>query len=1074
MYNNTKTITIKENILIFIIGLLLVLATYKYVRHGEVYVFETDRSTDMVAITTDYELSQNIIIDKKAKWKNNAYSISFAPFSNDIKGVIEFELWQHEVPLQSYQITLSDVCNQEENGFYTLTQFDYSKLDSGVATVIIKGISLDKEIFLYVVDNKYNLPNCIYNGIDTGKTLVQKYYFYFNNIEYYGRLISYAIFVVSIFISFYIILTMSESKKVCNFIQFILLISHIAISYIYSSIFFFEPVWAEAVTNFMHNALNKSMLENLVIPDAGYLPLFQRLISLFLIKILKIKAYYALYIMQILAYVISGYILSFFAKIQYKSYMSLKYRYLISLIFIMQMTTNLTGAFINFINYGIIIILLYFLANSDEWSKGEFIGICIFSCLACMSKGQYVIIFPFMLLCFIIFRSGFNKRDKIFIGACFIGALVQFIYYFFSPYGGNWISNSGQNNYVIKLIFECLRDVPMSFFSILGSNITAINGAALLIIIIFWGGVIWLFVKKILLKWIKKESIDVDARNICLMFIFLGAQCLFFKLTRAGVISGFDIATDEFWNFYGKEVSWRYELFGYIPVLLISIVFIHILRKQHRKNIEEMALLIFFGCIMIANPRLQVKGIGTDFYYSNRDYASYMKTEYCLLKDIEKTNCRIVPIQPNIWTYRKNAELYLIGDNILELDNIIHLSNEEDVTKGKVNLSDYLLLNRDDGLWQVFIEKKNLINCNKYKLILKDKNGNIVNQVEQDNTEYQKLVSFTFQDAMRNVNEMEVLDSENNNVTIENAFYIVTEIGDGLNKELQGVDEFNNIADIQNYTLEQDFIALTDKLSMMQIYFGTYDRENKGIIHVEICDENGNVVEQEILDASTIKDNKWKDIGFNNVNLELLKTYTIKIYSNDFSGDNNVAIYVNSMNFSELPNAKVNGIPQDYVLGVKLYGEESHLERIINFGKINTYVDIQDSIFQQSFIATKETIDAIRLCFGTYNRQNKGIIHVEICDEAGSIVKETKIDASKLKDNYWETIWFDECNVTTGKKYNIRIYSKDFSDDNNVAIYAETLSAINKNANNAEEIFGAKKDGVSQDYALGVEIYAEK
>ena len=78
--------------------------------------------------------------------------------------------------------------------------------------------------------------------------------------------------------------------------------------------------------------------------------------------------------------------------------------------------------------------------------------------------------------------------------------MFQFIYYFFSPYGGDWISNSGQDDYIVKIIFECIRDVPMSFFSILGQNVIAINGASLLIVIVFWGITIWFFSRKILDK----------------------------------------------------------------------------------------------------------------------------------------------------------------------------------------------------------------------------------------------------------------------------------------------------------------------------------------------------------------------------------------------------------------------------------------------------------------------------------------------------------------------------------------------------------------------------------------------
>lgn len=71
-----------------------------------------------------------------------------------------------------------------------------------------------------------------------------------------------------------------------------------AVIYLVDSSVYLEPTYAEAVTNFLRFAREEKLTANLLIADAGYLPLLPRLITLFYVKLLRVPAAAALYFMQ--------------------------------------------------------------------------------------------------------------------------------------------------------------------------------------------------------------------------------------------------------------------------------------------------------------------------------------------------------------------------------------------------------------------------------------------------------------------------------------------------------------------------------------------------------------------------------------------------------------------------------------------------------------------------------------------------------------------------------------------------------------------------------------------------------
>ena len=107
-------------------------------------------------------------------------------------------------------------------------------------------------------------------------------------------------------------------------------------------------------------------------------------------------------------------------------------------------------------------------------------------------------------------------------------------------------------------------------------------------------------------------------------------------------------------------------------------------------------------------------------------------------------------------------------------------SMEGDFSQGKIELSDIETVDDSCGIWQVFVSRVSLINNKIYQIVLKDKSGNVILQKVQDNTNYQNIVSFTFDSGVRNVDSIEIRDIDGDRVYIQNGIYIVTEAKEPL------------------------------------------------------------------------------------------------------------------------------------------------------------------------------------------------------------------------------------------------------------------------------------------------------
>lgn len=752
---------------------IIILATIKYVTKGDAYNFEIPWADEKVDLTNNV-ITQDIIIDPKATWSNYSYSVYFYSENKIEEGYVEAALLQEGNNISTIKIKPIYL----KTGWYTLGKFDYSKLKPGIATIEYTAIDVQEPIYLGIRQNIYNIPNCKVNGKEIDSTLMQRYHINYNNKEYKLRLMAYSLFILLNLSATYIVLNKEDNKKNANLIRLLLIATSFCLTFIYDSTLMMSPTWAEQVTNFMDAGFNKGILENILLSDAGYLPLLQRLIALFSIKVLNLKAYVSLYVMQLIAYLITGIILSFFVKIQFSQYFELKYRYLLTLIFMMLVISKETGAFINFIGYGILIIFFYFLVDSNQWSKGEYILICSFSCLATMSKGIYVTLLPFLLLCLLMFFKNYTKRDIIFSIICAIGALLQLIYYLTSDI--DWVDMNEYNQldyYQLKLVIQTFIDVPNRLLSIFTNKIDIFNGISVFIILWFWAAVIILFVKEVLKKWYLKDKVNKTIQLIFMALIYVTAQSLFLRITVYGIKS-VNIVHDDFWVFDNWGIEGRYQVQVFIVVAMLFVVITRWATERGINKFKEIAVGTLLVCIILSQERFQLKGIGNDKYVAARTNFSELDAEVELFKKYETNDVLTIPIQPNWtiagWRYVKNAETYCFGNDV-NVWNVPCIASDEP-WKGSLTLKNYNY-NYNCDIYQIFIQKQNLLKRSRYQIALYDVAGNEVCRQYQDNETYQLITSFTFDTPLSQIGSIVILDEDGNQVYLENSLYIVTKMG---------------------------------------------------------------------------------------------------------------------------------------------------------------------------------------------------------------------------------------------------------------------------------------------------------
>ena len=636
----------------------------------------------------------------------------FATYNRKNIGLIKIQILQKDNVIEE----IVDVSKLKDNAYYYL-KMKFSKLKEGEALLKITGIN-GKEGQSVSLHRSSDIiyGELIQNNSKTNKSLLHDIKFYeINNTvkgQFFFLLLSIILFSLGIRITFKS--NKSKSYKYLYLVTIFLIYSLVSIK---APVLTFkaEP-YAEQIFNFLYNGKKYGFFQNLFIMDAGYLPLFQRLIGLVIIKFVH-NTKFSVILMSNVAVLYVAMIVSVFTLENYKKYGSRIYRFLISFVL---GVFNLVpyGESHSFINFGYMnIILLFYISLLDlkKLKKKNFIAIMVLTFLLCLSKSHTIVLLPICVIILIIFWKFLIKREKIFLSVINFASLIQIIYMHKNI--NVWKSEEGLNKIVpLDIIDIGTHQVVQQFINLFSTaieknqNILNYNLMFLILLTIFIFFLFYLF---------KKSKSKENVILIILMSIIFGTSYI-------NVISNIWNGTD-LWNTTLESINSRHSILIKISYILIFVLLPFCIKKLDLINLKKkkkyfqndkykiISLIVLLFLTIRYSPK------------TNNDIYRYDKifSDWRIYSKFYDSSSFVIPVEPYIM--HENQKMYYVGKNTLSPEVVI-LQGEKYYFEN---------LNSVDGIAEInlpkpikieylYVKRVRNYNFDKLRLTGYDSNNNII------------------------------------------------------------------------------------------------------------------------------------------------------------------------------------------------------------------------------------------------------------------------------------------------------------------------------------------------------------
>ncbi len=533
----------KKEYIPFLVGMLVVLlALSRYIVNGEPVDVRSDAAdlADGIMLSDGMEIMQPLTIPEGSSWRQGYYALFVSESSPDSAGKLVYTLQQ-----DGRQDTQSLSLGEMTGGTWVrLQKLPLKKLESGTATLLLRteGVA-EGELEIAAGPDFYGFGNFSLNGNAQQTTLAQACHYHVTGTEYTIRLVCYGIVLLCATVLVFLAFAGAEKGKsaekspACFFAFSVLTVFFMAVIYLVNSSVYLEPTYAEAVTNFLRFAREEKLTANLLIADAGYLPLLPRLIMLFYVKLLRVPASAALYFMQGTACLLCSMVWAFFVLPPFKGLMRFPNRILWCMLVMMTCFCEETLFFTNHAYWGIYLLLLLLVADLEAFSRWIYAGLLGAAALVCLSKGTYAVMLPLMLFYLLLFWKSIGRRERLFAFVTGAASLLQLLYSFGGQGdGGGWIdaASMGQAAYWLRLagrlavelgaaLLTPLREILWRLpFSGILAGATGVVG-----LVVLAAG----FVVQVLCPLFHGKKVDRQRLTFCTLAMFLVIVSAFFLVT---------------------------------------------------------------------------------------------------------------------------------------------------------------------------------------------------------------------------------------------------------------------------------------------------------------------------------------------------------------------------------------------------------------------------------------------------------------------------------------------------------------------------------------------------------------
>ena len=637
------------------------------------------------------------------------YGIMFATYERKNKGTIKIKIVQENKEKEE----ILDESKLKDNSFYYL---NVKNMKSGEALLIIEGIDGTEGNAVSVhktSDIMYG--ELIQNGEATNRSLVHDIEFYDINTTVKGQVI---FLILSLISYFYFLMLMKNEKKNNKKIYFVtVLFIFFMMNVKAPTLTFNAQPFAEQVFNFMYNGTHKNFLQNIFWMDAGYWPLYQRIIGLIIIK-LGFNASITGFLLSNFAVLLVALMVSVFTLDYFEKYVNILFRFII----IMPYTE--THTFINFSYVNIVLIIFISLIDFEKLERKKYILFMVLTFFLCISKSHYVILLPIaVLLLFLLFKK-LHYREKIYLVIISIALIFQIIYTYQNM--AIWIRPEENKLTILQIInigtHQVIQQFINLFFSGIGLNIEVENMNIMFLFIFI---IMIIFFVYLLIKNKGKEEILL----LSLIALMLGSSYL-------NVISR--IWTGEkLWTTAFGAINSRHASLIKMSLIALLIILPYSIQKSNEEKKEETVILKernILNIIVIIFLLIRYSPVTVDSIYKGNEIHSDWK-RYSKFYD---TKNFLIPVEP--YFMNENEKAYYIGKETNE-SKVVVLEGEKFYINGKEKIQE-LELPKPTKIEFLYTKRIRDYNFDRIRLIGFDKNNNIVLDLTQLNDKERSYIGF--------------------------------------------------------------------------------------------------------------------------------------------------------------------------------------------------------------------------------------------------------------------------------------------------------------------------------------------
>ncbi|WP_157859526.1 hypothetical protein [Leptotrichia buccalis] len=708
-----KKLRKKLPFLFLAIGILISCISY-IISDTEVKISTNDINVEAESeILKGTQIYQDIYIPKNMK----KYGIIFATYARKNTGKIRVKIVQNSVEKEE----LIDISKLKDNDVRYIN-LNYKAFKKGMARLVIEGIDgvAGNAVTVYKSED-VSLGKMVVNNQNTGKGILQK--MEYREVNSMTR-VQIALTIFIFFLLLYIDRLMEREKDKKLYFTTIVLIYFLITIKAPTVTIFTEP-FAEIVTNYFVNVTTMGTIKNLFSMDAGYLPLYLRLITLIVVKGLRMSPRISVILMQNFAMLLMLSINSVFILNNYKKYGSIFFRFTVSLILgnFSIFPFFETHVFVDLPYFNLVAIILISLLDFESLSKKKFILLMISVPILCFSKSYFLLFLPISVLISIIFWKKIYRRQKIYLFLLGLSALFQVMYMYFNKDGWKVYSNSDVNlnfiDIVNNIFYPIFQNVRYLFYpNITSSNILNMNLIFSIITILgIISGIYYLY------RYRNKESII----SVALIMITFGATLL-------NIVS--KISNDKIsWKSTSGIIENRHSFFILIPIIFFGILFIYNYLKEEKDDRKKSRVYTLIGLLLFTRFLIFDNSLLPNLKESYSDWSIYSK--------FYNENEYLIPIEPSFWSTSKNVDVHYTGYRD------IHPIIRDDTKIKKMFINPYIIkqiheINFESPIYltHLYLTRLRADNFNKLKVRGYDSNGNVVVELNQLNDKARKNIGF--------------------------------------------------------------------------------------------------------------------------------------------------------------------------------------------------------------------------------------------------------------------------------------------------------------------------------------------